>query len=362
MKVLFVIPSLGFSGAARQLTLLVAGLPVDRFTRRVCVLGTAGPWADTLRGAGVEVEVFGWRHLFDPSPLLGLRRTLRAFQPDVIHAWQMPAVGLAALLRRGSRAPLLASWPFRVRHYGSRLSWVDRQLLRRCAAVSVASAYEAERCRRQGLRADQVVAIPPGVVIEPAAAVVPTDTRAMLNLPGSARLMAAIGPFEPHKGFRDAVWALDILRGLYEDLHLVLIGCGPDRFRLERFARAIGCRRHLHFAGPQADIALLLAAAEMVWIPDRVEASLNAALEAMAAARPVIASRLPGLVEIVSDGENGLLFPPGDKAALARQTRRLLDDADLRQRLGEAGRRRVTSQFTAEAMVGRFVEVYGKLR
>jgi glycosyltransferase involved in cell wall biosynthesis len=361
MKILFVIPSLEFGGAARQLTLLAGGLPADRFPCQVCVLGTAGPWAHVLRRAGVAVEVFGWRHLFDPGPLVGLRRALHGFQPDVIHAWQWAAVRLAALLHRGGRAALLASWPFRLRHYGSRLHWPDRLALRRCAAVTVASAYEAERCRQQGLRPDLVEAIGPGVAVQQRAAETPADVRASLNVPESARLIAGIGPLESRKGFRDAVWALDILRGLYNDLHLLLIGGGPDRFRLEQFARAIECRNHLHFLGAQNEVAPLLAAADLVWVPDRVEASLNAVLEAMAAGRSVVASRLPGLAEVVTNGETGLLVPPGDKAALARQTRRLLDDAALRQRLGGAGRERAARQFAATGMVQRFMELYGTL-
>jgi glycosyltransferase involved in cell wall biosynthesis len=362
MKVLFVIPSLEFGGAARQLVLLAAGLPAERFACRVCVLGKAGPWADVLRGVGVEVEVFGWRHILDAGPLLGLRRMLHAFQPDVIHAWQLTALRTATLLRSGTRATFVVSWPFRLRHSGSRVSLADRLLLARCAAVTVPGAYEAERCRRLGLVADRLVVIAPGVEVDPAAAAPSTDIRSTLRLPASTRLIAGIGPLEPHKGFRDAVWALDILRGLYQDLHLLLIGDGPDRFRLEQFARAIECRPHLHFRGPQNDVAPQLAAAELIWVPDRVEVSVNAILEAMAAGRPVVASRLPGVAEVMAEGETGLLVPPGDKAALARQTRRLLDDPALRQWHGAAGRARAAEQFAAAGMVRRFADLYGTVR
>jgi glycosyltransferase involved in cell wall biosynthesis len=354
-RILFVIPSLDYGGAARQLILLAAGLPGEEFARRVCVLGEACLWADALRGAGVEVDVFDWRHLLDPGPLLGLRRAVRAYRPDVLHAWQLSGVWLAALAGRGGAA-LVASWPFRVRQRGSTLGRPHRLLLARCAAVTVPSAYEAERCRRLGLPPDRVVTVPPGVAPPAPAGPTPAAVRAALGLPDPARLIAGVGPLEPHKGFRDAVWALDMLRGLYGDLHLLLIGRGPDRFRLEQFSRAIGCRERVHFACPRGDVVPLLAAAEVVWVPDRVEGSLHAALEAMMAGRPVVASRLPGLAEVVADGETGLLFPPGDKAALARQTRRLLDDAALRQCLGEAGRRRAVEQFGAAAMVRRFAE------
>src|SRR5262249_61428660 len=102
-RTLLVIPDLQCGGAARQLPLLASGLPADRFPCQVCVLGSAGPWAETLRRAGVEVDVFGWRRLLDPQPLLGLRQHVQSFAPDVIHAWRRPALGAAWLVRAGTR-------------------------------------------------------------------------------------------------------------------------------------------------------------------------------------------------------------------------------------------------------------------
>jgi glycosyltransferase involved in cell wall biosynthesis len=368
MKVLLVIPSLEYGGAARQLTLLAAGLPPGEFDRQVCVLGGAGPWAEALRAAGVGVTVLGSHHLLQAAPVRGLWQLLRDFRPDVIHAWHLPALRLALPLARG-RGALVASWPFRVRHRGGRIGWLDRRLLSRCAWVAVPGAVEAERCRQLGLAADRVVTVPPGVgevgvpalagssAPQPAEAGTPT-VRQSLGLPETARLVVGVGPLEPAKGFRDAVWALDMLRALYGDLHLVLLGRGPAEPRLRAFVRTTGTVSRVHLVGPVPDVSGWLAAADLVWVPDRLDASLNTALEAMAAGRPVIASRLAELAEVVADGETGLLVPPGDKAALARQTRRLLDDPALRQRLGEAGRRRAAERFSAAAMVGRYAELY----
>ena len=151
---------------------------------------------------------------------------------------------------------------------------------------------------------------------------------------------------------------MDILHYLYEDLRLVLAGDGPDRPRLEQFARAIEVDRRVIFTGRQPDLAPWRHAAELAWVPSRTGGGVGAALEAMAAGLPVIATRLPALAEVVVDGAVGCLVPPGDKTELARQTRFLLNDPDRRRAYGEAGRRRAAEHFSVERLVRRCAELY----
>jgi glycosyltransferase involved in cell wall biosynthesis len=355
--ILSLIPHLEYNGAARQLTLLAAGLPRDRFTQRVCVLGRAGPWAEDLRRAGVEVEVFGWRRWIDPQPLLALHRSLASFRPDVLHAWRLPALRVMALLPGIPRAPLVVSNGLNAAAGELRLDWLDRWLLRRASRVVTRGPAEATQLRALGVREDRIVQVRLAV-----ADVAPGLSRAevcgRLGLPRDGRLLVAVGPLNQHKGFRDAIWAFDLLRHPYGELHLVLIGGGPERQRLERFARTTQGTDRVHFVGEYSDVPALLARAEAVWVPSRADTGHNVALEAMAAGCPVVASRWPGLADIIVAGETGFLIRPGDKAALARQTRRLLDDGDLRQRLGEAARQRAADHFSPAAAVARLAELY----
>jgi glycosyltransferase involved in cell wall biosynthesis len=351
-KVLSLIPNLEYNGAARQLTLFAAGLPRDRFTLRVCVLGPAGPWAEDLRRAGVDVEVFGWHRWLDPQPLLALRRSLDHFRADVLHAWRLPALRTLALLPGTHRLPLMVS---NVLDAGSGLTlgWLDHWLLHRANRVTARGPVEVARLRLLGVREDRIVPLQPAV-----AEVVNTAISRDLGLPADARCLAVVGPLESPKGFRDAIWAFDLLRHPHGELHLLLVGQGPDRPRLERFARSIQVNDRVHFVGAVPDVPALLARAEVVWVPSRAETGHNVALEAMAAGCPVVASRWPGLAELVVEGETGFLIQPGDKATLARRTRLLLDDAALRRRLGEAGRRRAAEHFSVAAAVSRLAELY----
>jgi glycosyltransferase involved in cell wall biosynthesis len=356
-KILFVIPDAGYSGAARQLSLLATGLPRTGFMVRVVVLGGEGPLARALRDAGVAVDVLGWTRLVDFDWLRRLRDVVHDFRPDVIHAIRLTALRAARLA--GLRAAqLIASDLLTGREKGQRLAALDRWLVRRLSQVVARGPEEAISYRTLGIPAEQIAVIPPAVLPSPARGA--ADPLPQLDgLVGAGdRVLLGLGPIEPHKGFRDAVWAMGILRFLPADPHLILVGSGSDRARLEEFAHATEVAHRVHFVGEQPDVTLFLARADLVWMPSRSAAGRNAALEAMAAGRAVVASRRKALAEIVEDGVTGWLVAPGDKVALARYTRLLLDDADLRGRQGDAGRRRAAEHFSLSQQISLWQSLY----
>jgi glycosyltransferase involved in cell wall biosynthesis len=354
-KVLFVIPDLGHGSAARQLMLLATNLPRDDFQPCVCVLGTAGPEAEPLRKGGVRIEPLDWKYVLDLAPFVRLRDLIHGWQPDVIHAWRLPALRMVALLRGWQKGRVAVSGAFTY-HDGGRPIWWDRRLLRWADAVVAGGASEAARLRHVGVAEHKIVTIPPGVRQDVSAAVSRAELCRRLHLPDGARLLVGAGPLERNRGFYDAVWTLDILQSSYPDLYLALTGDGPDRGRLLRFARANQTIGRLRLVGDED--GAVLAGAEIGWAPDRAPDDVTPVLEMMAAGLPVVASRLPLLAEVVRDGATGLLVRPGDRGGLARQTRRLLEDAGLRRRLGDAGRQRVREHFSVTNFVAQHVRLY----
>jgi glycosyltransferase involved in cell wall biosynthesis len=351
--VLFLTPDLEPCGATTQLRLLASGLPADRFRRTVCVLGRPDDAASDLRASGAEVTALGWQRLVDLPAFDRLRTLLSEHRPDVIHAWRLPALWVGALLRRWKGGRLVVSAP--LSPGGGRGGFVSRWLLRRADRVVAADRGEAERLRRLGVPDERLAVVPPGV--EPPQRHGGRTPRA-LGLPDEARMVLVIGPLERYKGGYEAVWAFDMLGQLVPDLHLVLAGEGAEIPRLRRFAAQLRGGSRVHFVGRQRELAPLLAEAEVVWAPVRADAGRCAVLEAMAAGVPVVASRVPAMEEIVADGETGILVAPGDKAALSRQTRLLLDDAQRRRQVGDAGRRRAAEQFTAAAVREAYIRLY----
>jgi glycosyltransferase involved in cell wall biosynthesis len=356
-KVLFVIPDLRCGSVSGQLMLLATSLPREQWQACVCVLGSAGPEANPLRIAGVRIEPLEWKHILDLAPFVRLRNLIHAWQPDVIHAWRRPALRSVALVRGWQKGRVIASRPFAYRD-GGRPAWWDRWLLRWADAVVAGGQVEAARLQQFGVAQHKIVQSPPGIApVQPS-----TATRAAvyqsLRLPETARLLVGIGPLERNRGFYDAIWTLDILASSYPHLHLVLTGDGPDRERLLRFARANQTIARLRLVGADENVADLLAQAEVGWAPDRAPDDATPVLEMMAAGLPVVASRLPLLAEVVYEGETGLLVRPGDRGGLARQTRRLLEDPELRRRLGEAARQRVAEHSSVRNFVEQHVRLY----
>jgi glycosyltransferase involved in cell wall biosynthesis len=348
-KILLVIPQLDYRGPSRLFCLLAAGLPPE--TVRVCVLGESSPWCDELRAAGITVDVLGWRRFLDVRPLVSLKALIGREKPDLVHAWGFAAAWTIVLC--GARLPgrLLLSAampPWR------RLSFAERWLLRRCGGVIAVGRAEAVAYQRLGVPANRLSIVPPA---EP----IPEEKALLAPLPGlpsSSRVILTLGPLERHKGHRNAVWALDILNCLYDDVRLVLVGTGPDEQRVCQFTSSVRLDHRVHFTGVVADVQPWLARCEVVWIPSLRDGGRQSALTAMAAGRAVVATRLPRLAEVVADGRTGFLVTLGDKMELARQTRILLDHHDVRRDMGAAARQHVEKLFPPARMVSAFAEVY----
>jgi glycosyltransferase involved in cell wall biosynthesis len=304
------------------------------------------------------VETLGAGRRLDPRPLLRLARHVRSFAPDIVHTWRpwgnllgrwAAAVSSPAALIATAHSPheTPEGWH----------AWLQGRLHRRTARWVAPCPSLADQWAARGVPREKLVVIPPAVALEngshDGAAV-----RQGLRLPPAARLIVCAGRLLPRNGIKDAIWTLDILKYLDPNIYLAVAGDGPQRDRLHQFARGIRVADHVRFLGARQDIAALLRAADVVWVPGQVDDVPLVALEAMAVGRPVVASRLSGIAAAVIDGATGFLVPPGDKPALARQTRLLLEDAQLRQRLGEAGRKHVAQHFLPEQMVERHLALY----
>ena len=210
--------------------------------------------------------------------------------------------------------------------------------------------------------AEKFVIIPNGIA--PAAVSEPMAREQLLSqwhLPAKARLIGAVGRLWPQKRVKDLIWAADLLKSTRDDTHLVIVGDGPQRSRLESYRDQSQITDRVHFVGERDDVPRLMPHFDVLWLGSEYEGQSNAILEAMLAGVPVIATNIAGNRDLVVDGVTGYLVPIGDRFEFTRRTHWLLDDETLRQRLGDAGRQRVLREFTVEQMVERHAALYREL-
>jgi glycosyltransferase involved in cell wall biosynthesis len=265
-----------------------------------------------------------WLALFVPALLASFVRAARRVEADLVHAHWLPAGWVAA---RTGRPYVVQVWGTDV-ELARRAPWLARRVLRGARVVIAASTALAERARELG--AADVRVIPSGV-----------DLPVAVGEEARPPEVLYAGRLSPEKGVLELVRAADGMK-------LVVAGDGPLR------ARVPGA---LGFV-PHDELQHLYARAAVVACPSRREGFGVACLEAMAHARPVIATDVGGLRDLVVDGETGLVVPPQDPDALRVALQRLLGDEELRRRLGMAARERARERFSWDAVTDAIVAAY----
>jgi glycosyltransferase involved in cell wall biosynthesis len=361
-RILQIIPTLDRGGAEKQLCLLAAGLPRNEFDVHVCTLTRSGPLAAGLAQAGIPPVSIGKRWKLDPQAFWRLKEHVARLKPDLIHTWMFAAntYGFAAARLCGVRNIVVGQRC--VDPWKSRLQLtLDGALARRCRQVVVNSEGVRDFYVRHGTPAEQVRVIANGVALPAPPAATRRQMLAELELPAGSRLIALIGRLWPQKRVKDAIWAADLLKVIRDDVHLLVIGDGPQRDRLHRYRDQCLIRDKVHFLGERGDVPQILPHCDVLWSTSGYEGQSNVILEAMAAGVPIVATDIPGTRELIASGVTGCLVRVGDRASLAKWTERLLNDAALAGRLAAAARQRVQSEFSVEKMVERHAELYREL-
>jgi glycosyltransferase involved in cell wall biosynthesis len=215
---------------------------------------------------------------------------------------------------------------------------------------------------QHGIPQEKFAIIPNGIPpFAPATSTSRGELLDELGLPADARVIGAISRLWPQKRIKDLIWAADLLKCIRDDTHLLIIGDGPQRWRLERYRDQVEIADRVHFLGERDDVPRLLPHFDCLWLGSAYEGQSNAIMETMSAGRPVVATDIPGNRDLVVHEETGYLVPLGDRAGFAQRTNILLNDAELAGRLGEAGRRRMLEEFSVERMIERHVELYQQI-
>lgn len=377
MRVLFASHSGELWGAERSLLALVRELRRGGIDGSL-VCPPAGPLAEAAAISGVDVS---------PMTLPRLTRALSA--PETVRvslALATAVVRLASRLRKGrfdlvhanttlaqiwsGPAALLAGIPC-VWHWRDfyDIPWLHRALRRTSAArVAVSDAVHEFAAKQLG-GTDDLFLIPNGVEDLWAG----DGSRSRLaerdrwGIGEEHVVVAFVGQAIPRKGHEVLVRAMAHATGRAPALRAVLLSHGADEASavhmkgVRRLVEDLGCQSCVRFADRYHDAVSLMSAADIVAVPSLREPFGRVAVEGMLAARPVVASSVDALTDIVRDGETGLLVPPGDPVALSEALSSLASRPQLRERLGAAGRERALERFSVAGMASAMLEVFSRV-
>lgn len=300
-----------------------------------------------------------WRVIYS------LSRIISAYDIDLVHTHGILAgiVGVTAALFAGCRRVVATAHNFPnpgtpfFGAYRFFLALLARMPLSRMIAVSNALKQEIERLG--WFPEDRISVVYNGLdagdypvpVANPA-------LRTQLGIYGNWPVIGTVARLEPQKGVRFLLEAAKYIDKEYGPVYLLIVGDGPERESLQRLSVELDLAERVIFTGYRSDVRELLSLLDVVAVPSLSEGFSIFCLEALAAERPVVASSVGGLRDLIQHGRTGLLVPPGDAEALASAIVSLLSDRVVAGNLGRRGRDLVTGCFTGEQMLAGTTEVY----
>lgn len=353
-------------GGTTHVLQLLRGLDRTRWDP-VLVCDPRGPLSDLARETGTRVVSVAFRgSRWSPRRARTLRDIVRSESPAVVHAHGSRAAFAAAqALGPASPVPLvysehgLATLVERSRPLQWLAARAESRTLRRASRVLVLSEHSRGEVERLVPDALPRVRVSSNAVDPTPSARSRSDARRELRVPESHLLVMSVARLVPQKAPLELIEAAVRVARIRPDVSFVVVGDGPLRRDAERVARRRGAP--VRFAGARLDTRDLLPGGDVFCLSSHWEGVPISILEAMAAGLPVVATAVGGVPSIVTDGETGLLVPPGNPPELARAIETLAGEPTTRATLGEAGRQRVLREHTVDHLVARVEAVYAEL-
>ena len=381
LHVVHLIEGLGPGGAERLLYTNLKHFDAQQVRSTVItVYPDATHWLEPIKALGVETFCLNCNTPRDiPRGVRTLRAWLRENKPDVIHSHLWAANIIGRIAGRLTKTPVISSihnpdheaeaWAD-----GADVSLMKRRVVREldrwtahkaCDRMIAVSEYVKQSAHRQlGVSLDEIEVVYNPIDVDLIRAEPTTDRAELLRthgLPPDSLLLLNVARVSPQKGLIYALRALPEILRQYPTVHLLSVGGTTDpawRKQVENEAATLGVADHFHLLGARRDVIDFLRACDVFIFPSLYEGLGIALIEAMAAGCACVASSAGPIPEVVTDGEDGILVPPGDPQALATAVSRLLSDESLRARLGTAASETALRRFRPEESAATLTRIY----
>ncbi|MCI0563980.1 MAG: glycosyltransferase [Nitrososphaera sp.] len=358
-NVLHLIETSGPGGAEKMLISLAENLDRSRYRSYACLLKD-GWLKNQLQQLGIETILVPQFRSLDFRWLLRMSRLLKEWSIHVMHAHEFTMNVYGSVLSRMTQTPIIATV------HGTNYYWVKwhRRLAYKFVSrqsVMVAVSEHLKRFLREHINVhpDDITVVRNGIdfhrfkVRNSACAI-----RAELGINGDQPVIGTVGNLYAVKGQIYLLRACIKIAKTFPDFVLLIAGRGEQLCVLKEEARSLGILDNVKFLGFREDVPSLLQVMDVFVLPSVSEGLPLSILEAMALGKPVVASNVGGISEVVKEGTTGYLVPPKDPEALAEKIRPLLLNSRLADELGNSGRKRVLGSFTLDQMIQEYQSLY----
>ena len=379
VRVLRIIARLNIGGPALHATLLTQRLDPARY-ESFLVSGTEedheGSYLE-FRGANVKNlttlpslgrEIRGVRDL---RTLIEIIRIIKQTRPHIVHTHTAKAGTLGRLAAWWSGVPtIIHTYHGHVftGYFSTAKTWaflaIERWLAARTSRLIAVSAIVRDELLDLGIGVpSQYSVVPLGLELDPFVHAAPHrgELRAELDIPRDAPLVGIVARLVPIKAHELFLAAAKMVADQFDTARFLIVGDGERRDELERLATELGIKQSVLFLGWRPDLPRIYTDLDVVALTSRNEGLPVALIEAQAAGRAVVATRVGGVPDLVADDVNGVLVPSGEPETLAQAIMALLRDPTRRERLGSEGRRRVVPAYNADRLLDDMDQLYRRL-
>jgi len=363
LKVLQLISSGGYYGAENMLLNLCASQEAAGCRNSLLLFYNVHvpnvEFYERARRRGISVRMVHCRGRADWRAVKEIRRYIAEDGIDLVHTHGYKADLYGYFAARGAEKPTVATchnWLGGTAALGI-YNRLDRMVLKRFSAVAAVSEGVRDRLLRSAIAAEKIKVIANGIDVAAF-----ERGQALPELRGEDhKVIGVVARLDLQKGFPCLLDAAGELAERFPRLKVVVVGEGPDRSAIEQMIEQKGLREKVMLAGERSDMANVYASMDIFVLPSLNEGLPMTVLEAMAAAKPVIATRVGAIPKVIEDGKSGVLVNPGDAPALRNAIASLLADHDLCRRIAATGHERVAKDHTAAAMARQYRAMYDEV-
>lgn len=367
IRVLYVAENRSFGGSERGFSQLLTGLDPDRFQPYVAA-HPGGQLGEAVRQAEVPFLPLDMARRLNLRDIGRLREFIRQNRIDVVHSMGSRADFTTRMAGRNlpSTAIVCTFAMFvegydvgRLRKSVYRLAdrWSSKYVTR---FIAVSGAIKKKLIEERGITADRITVVHNGVEFDKydPGLYEPADSRRSLGIPNDRKVVGTVGRLVFQKGYRYLLEAAQKVLSKDEQVIFVIVGSGEEEERLKSLAQSLGISEACAFVGPRFDIANVMSAFEIFVLSSVLEGLPRTVIEAMAMARPIVATDIDGVREELRHEETGILVPPADSGSLAEAILMLLADREKAMRLGQAARRDAEQRFDIRLTLSKIETLY----